>query len=203
MNRPNPSPVEPQQPKEPSRSSFLPMLLGIASLLVILQAFGLFKTIDNEKTTSEIDMRSGKYLNQTMPARQAKIESSQEKETLKAIAEAFEGNIYSDIRTANTQENWGLSEDEAHFYERIKQYYQGTGQWLNLVKQSRQVYQRVKAIFGGQAQTQKAISNPQQLAHISNLMAQYFNIDTQQVIAFAQSGQGEKISDWAFWIMTK
>ena len=122
MKRKIAPPMQPESPPHSSNSRvWLLGVLGVASLLIILQTFGIFKTFDRSTSTGWIDMKSDEYMNKPMPKKTPEKPTPVVEATLQEIAGEFEGPVFSDIRTANSQKGWGLSNDEAKFYDDMRE----------------------------------------------------------------------------------
>jgi hypothetical protein len=139
-----------------------------------------------------------------MPERRPEKSSPQLESTLQEIASEFEGQVFSDIRTANTEKGWGLSEDEAKFYDDMKdRYSKASNNWLGLVKRSYATYKIVKEAFGGSADVASVIQDTHKAYSVYNNFQKLFGVSTADSQQFAQSGQGRTISDWANFIESK
>lgn len=175
--------------------------LGIISLFVIFQKFGIYKTIDTGRTVNDIDLNSAEYQNKPMPKRQAERPRPHVEATLTEIAAEFEGKVFSDIRTANEQKGWGLTDDEAKYYDDMRHRYASTdNNWLGLVKKSYSTYRTVKEMFGGSADAAAMLQDVQSAASIYSKITQSYGIPKAELEQFAQSKQGVNVSDWASFI---
>jgi hypothetical protein len=190
------------QPKSNNSSSYLLLLvLGIISLFVILQTFGIFKTVDTGRTVKDIDLNSAEYQNKPMPKQKSERPRPHVEATLTEIAAEFEGKVFSDIRTANEQKGWGLSDDEAKYYDDMRKRYASTdNNWLGLVKKSYSTYRTVKEMFGGSADVSAMLQDVQSAASVYNKITQSYGIPKAELVQFAQSKQGADVSDWASFI---
>ncbi len=199
-----PTPPSVSSPEnEPSGNGgriFLMILLGVGSLLVILQATGLFKTLDGKKTSAWVDFNSAEYQNREAPEPRVQKPQPQVEATLREIASEFEGKIFSDIRTANEQKGWGLSDDEAQYFDAMRQHYASAGgNWLNLVKKSYSTYKTVKEAFGETPDAAEMLKDAQRAMGFYNRLNQIYGIPTTESHNFAQSGEGQSVSDWAIF----
>jgi hypothetical protein len=191
----------PSEPKSNSGRYFLLFLLGGISLFVILQTFGIYKTVDTGRVVNDIDLNSAEYQNKPMPKRQPERPRPHVEATLTEIAAEFEGKVFSDIRTANEQKGWGLSDDEAKYYDEMRKRYASTdNNWLSLVKKSYSTYRTVKEMFGRSADVATMLQDAQSAASIFNKMTQFYGIPKAELEQFAQSKQGVEVSDWASFI---
>jgi hypothetical protein len=190
------------QPKSNSSSGYLLLfVLGIISFFVILQTFGIFKTFDTDRKVNDIDLNSAEYQNKPMPKRQPERSRPHVEATLTEIAAEFEGKVFSDIRTANEQKGWGLSDDEAKYYDDMRHRYASTdNNWLGLVKKSYSTYKTVKEMFGGSADVATMLQDVQSAASVYEKMTQSYGIPKAELEQFAQSKQGVNVSDWASFI---
>jgi hypothetical protein len=197
MSKPMPNPA-------PQKKNYIPILMaavGIISLFVILQAFGIFKTFETSSTEGWIDLKSPEYQNRPMPVRRAEKPNPNVEATLQEIASEFEGKVFSNIQTANSQKGWGLTDDEAEYYDRMRlRYANNTSNWLGLVKRSYNTYRNVKEIFGGSADLSALVNDAQYAMTIYNKLQEIYGISTAESKDFALSGQGKNISDWASFV---
>ena len=83
-------------------------IIGMVSLFIVLQALGIFKTIQTARTTASIDLNSAEYQNRPMPQIRAEKPNPHVDATLMELASEFEGPIFSDIRTANAEKRMGF-----------------------------------------------------------------------------------------------
>ena len=190
------------QSKNSNSSGYLLLfVLGGISLFVILQTFGIFKTIDTDRSVNNIDLNSVEYQNKPMPKKQAERPRPHVEATLTEIAAEFEGKVFSDIRTANEQKGWGLTDDEAKYYDEMRHRYASTdNNWLNLVKKSYSTYRTVKEMFGGSADASAMLQDVQSAASVYSKITQSYGIPKAELEQFAQSKQGVNVSDWASFI---
>jgi hypothetical protein len=198
----NRQPHSAPQPKSNSSSGYLLLfVLGIISLFVIFQKFGIYKTIDTGRTVNDIDLNSAEYQNKPMPKRPPERSRPHVEATLTEIAAEFEGKVFSDIRTANEQKGWGLTDDEAKYYDEMRHRYASTdNNWLGLVKKSYSTYRTVKEMFGGSADAAAMLQDVQSAASIYSKITQSYGIPKAELEQFAQSKQGVNVSDWASFI---
>jgi hypothetical protein len=176
-------------------------IIGFASLLIVLQVTGIFKTINKTQSSGWIDMKSADYQNRSMPERHPERPQPQVEATLSEIASEFEGPIFSDIRTANQQKGWGLTEDEAQYYDQMRQQYKGmSGNWLGLVKKSYSTYRIVKEALGGSADAASVIKDARQAMNFYNQLNEKFGISPNESANFAQTPQTQTVGDWAAFV---
>lgn len=201
MKRSTHSPQHHTTPQKSNSRVWLLGIFGLASLLIILQIFGIFKTVDRARTTGWMDLNSTEYQNRPMPQRRTEKPNPHVEATLQEVAAEFEGPVFSDIRTANSQKGWGLSDDEAKFYDDMRERYANkSANWLGLVKKSYSTYRMVKEAFGGSADIGSMVKETQTAVNIYQELSQQFGISPAESHKFAQSGQGRRISDWANFV---
>lgn len=186
---------------------WLLFIVGIASLLIVLQVFGIFKTVDTEHTATVLDVRSGEYENRQIPEERLKRLDKSAPEVdgvLAAIKEEYESPTFTDIRTANENNNWGLTDDEAKFYDDMRIRYGGTrDNWLGVVQRANSTYKAVKEIFGGRTDVMVVLQDSRASATVFSRIQQYFGISTLDCLNFAQSGRATHLSDWANFVEGK
>lgn len=206
MKRRAPQPIHTPSPQSQtpqgsqSRVWFLG-IVGIALLLIVLQFTGILKSVDKASTTGWIDLNSSEYQNRPMPQRRPEKPNPNVEATLHEIADEFEGPVFSDIRTANSQKGWGLSDDEAKFYDDMRDRYSETdGNWLGVVKKSFSTYRMVKEAFGGSTDIASMMKDARTASNIYQQLSQQFGISPTESHNFAQSGEGQRISDWANFV---
>ena len=188
-------------PEQSNSRFWLFGIIGVASLFIILQALGIFKTIQTARTTTSIDLNSAEYQNRPMPQIRAEKPNPHVDATLMELASEFEGPIFSDIRTANTEKGWGLTDDEAKFYDDMRERYSNKGSnWLGVVKKSYSTYRTVKEAFGGTADVVSMVKDAQTASKIYTQLNQQFGISPSESHNFAQSGQAHSLSDWANFV---
>ena len=198
----NNQPVSPPQPK-PTRY-WLWGIVAFASILIVLQATGIFRTINKTQTSGWIDMKSDEYQNKTMPERRPERPQPQVEATLQEIASEFEGPIFSDISTANQEKGWGLTDDEAHYYDRMRQQYGGnSNNWLNIVKKSYSTYRVVKEALGGSTDAVSILKDARQAMGFYNRLNEMYGISPNQSANFAQTPQAQTAGDWAAFVETR
>jgi hypothetical protein len=188
--------------EEPKKSYGLLLVLGGISLLIVMQAFGVFKTVESEKTTSWVDVKSGAYENRKMPTIRARNESSVKAVdgVLSEIRGEFEAPVFTDIRTANEQKGWGMSDDEAKFYDDMKTRYGATqNNWLGVVKRANATYKVLNDIFGT-PNVPSILNDARSSSLVFDKIQQYFGISAMDCLNFAQSGRAQRLSDWANFI---
>lgn len=186
---------------EPQKSYGIWLILGGVSLLIVMQAFGIFKTVDKEKTTSWVDVKSEDYVKRPMPTIKARDEATKAVDgVLAEIKGEFEAPVFTDIRTANEQKGWGMSEDEAKFYDDMKIRYGATqDNWLGVVRRANSTYKVVKDIFGTPNVT-SVLEDARTSSMIFDKIYQYFGVSPMDCLNFAQSGRAQRLSDWANFI---
>ena len=188
--------------EEPKKSYGLLLVLGGISVLIVMQAFGIFKTVDQEKTTSWVDVKSDAYEKRKMPTiRAANTESVKAVDgVLSEIRGEFESPVFTDIRTANEQKGWGMSDDEAKFYDDMKTRYGATqNNWLGVVKRANATYKVLNDIFGTQ-NVPAILQDARSSSQVFDKIQQYFGISAMDCLNFAQSGRAQRLSDWANFI---
>jgi hypothetical protein len=196
-----------QHQPAPSKNNARYWLLGIigfAGLLISLQITGIFKTIDRTQSSGWMDMKSAEYQNRQMPERRPEHPQPQVEATLSEIASEFEGQIFSDIRTANQEKGWGLTDDEAQYYDRMRQQYKGTStNWLGVVKKSYLTYRTVKEALGGSADAVSIIKDANQAMGFYNRLNETFGISPNESANFAQTTQAQTAGDWAAFVESR
>ena len=200
----------PKQHHEHEERAGFPWLLfivGVASLLIVLQVFGIFKTVDAEHTATVMDVRSGEYENRQIPEERLKRLEKPTPEVdgvLAAIKEEYESPVFTDIRTANENNNWGLTDDEAKFYDDMRIRYGGTrDNWLGVVQRANSTYKAVKEIFGGRSDINAILQDSRAATTVFSRIQQKFGISTLDCLNFAQSGRATHLSDWANFVEGK
>ena len=122
------------EPEERGGFPWLLFFVGIASVLIVLQVFGIVKTVDSEHKATVVEVRSSEYENRQIPEERLKRLDKATPEVdgvLASIKEEYESPVFTDIRTANENNNWGLTDDEAKFYDDMRIRYGGTrDNWL-------------------------------------------------------------------------
>ena len=193
----------PKSPNEGHQSNWKPVLLGItgiASVLILLQILGVFNSFDKTRSTTAIDMNGADYQNRPMSVRRAEKPNAQTEATLQEIAEEFQGPVFSDIHSANAQKGWGLSDDQAKYYEDMRRLYGKNSQnWLSKVRTAYDTYQTVQTIFGGTSDVSMALQDAQRTPQIFQQLKDLFGlpISTSQML---QKNGANKVSDWANYI---
>ncbi|MBL7814866.1 MAG: hypothetical protein JNL70_07645 [Saprospiraceae bacterium] len=186
---------------------WLLFIIGIASVLIILQVFGVYKTVDTEHKATVMDVHSGEYQNRTLPKeRLEKINkpTPEVDNVLSAIKEEYESPVFTDIRTANDHNNWGLTDDEAKFYDDMRVRYGGTrDNWLGVVQKANHTYKTIKEIFGGRTDVVTVLHDSRAATTVFSRIQQTFGISTLDCLNFAQSGRANRLSDWANFIEAK
>jgi hypothetical protein len=188
-------------PKKSNSRIWLLGILGIGSLLVVLQFLGIFKSVNRASATGWMDLKSAEYQNRPMPELRSEKPNPHVDATLQEVAAEFEGQVFSDIRTANKEKGWGLSEDEAKFYDDMRGRYAGqSSNWLGLVKKSYSTYRMVKDAFGGSSDISAILKDANSAANIYAQLNQQFGISPTESHNFAQTAQARRISDWANFV---
>jgi hypothetical protein len=181
-----------------SKSNFWTILffaiIGIGSILVICQFFGI-KSFERGETTIKIDHTAPEHSNRKMVHHRQDDSEKRAETTLKNIAEEFKGPVYANIRTANLNNNWGLSDDEAKFYDGLRSSKAAdpnvSENWLGKVKKAHQTYSTIKEMFGGKADAQTAMRTMSQINRL-------YGISMQELKAFAPNAKS--VGDWANYI---
>jgi hypothetical protein len=189
-------------PEEPKSGGYgLLLILGGISILIVMQAFGVFKTVDSEKTTSWVDVKSDAYEKQARPVIKARGESIKAVDgVLSEIRGEFEAPVFTDIRTANEQKGWGMSDDEAKFYDDMKSRYGATqNNWIGVVKRANGTYKVLHDIFGT-PNVSSVLQDARTSSQVFDKIQQYFGISAMDCLNFAQSGRAQRLSDWANFI---
>lgn len=183
---------------------WLLFIVGIASMLIVLQVFGIFKTVDIEHKATVMDVHSGEYENRQISQERLKNLEKPTPEVdgvLQSIKEEYESPVFTDIRTANDNNNWGLSDDEAKFYDDMRIRYGGTrDNWLGVVQRANSTYKAMKEIFGGRSDVAAVLQDSRAAATVFGRIQQYFGISTLDCLNFAQSGRATHLSDWANFV---
>jgi hypothetical protein len=179
-------------------------LIGVGSIMVIAQFFGI-KSIERGETTISVDHNSTDYSNKKMTHRRQSDADNREKnaeKTLKSIADEFKGPVYANIRTANLNNNWGLSDDEAKFYDGLRSAKtadpNAAENWLGKVKKAHQTYGTIKEMFGGKSDVQSMMQDAQTAMHTMSQINRLYGISMQELKAFAP--QAKSVGDWANYI---
>ena len=186
---------------EPRKSYGVWLILGGVSLLIIMQAFGIFKTVDKASTSSWVDVKSDDYVKRPMPVIKARGEATKAVDgVLAEIRGEFESPVFTDIRTANEQKGWGMSDDEAKFYDDMKTRYGATqNNWLGVVRRANATYKVLNDIFGTQ-NVSPVLEDARTSSMIFDKIHQYFGVSPMDCLNFAQSGRAQRLSDWANFI---
>lgn len=186
---------------EPRKNYGIGLILGGVSLMIIMQAFGIFKTVDKGSTSSWVDVKSDDYMKRPMPVVKARGEAAKAVDgVLAEIRGEFESPIFTDIRTANEQKGWGMSDDEAKFYDDMKTRYGATqNNWLGVVRRANATYKVLNDIFGTQ-NVSPVLEDARASSIIFDKINQYFGVSPMDCLNFAQSGRAQRLSDWANFI---
>ena len=181
---------------------FLLGVLSIAAILFVLQFFGIFKTIDTKRTNSAIDIHSPEYQNQKMAQRRPEKPSAAVESTINEIAQEINGPVFSDIRTANTQRGWGLSDDQARYYDLLKtKINHKNTNWLSETRNAFQLYNTVKSVISPDGTPVSQILNePPRLQALMQGLQQSFNIPAKETFSFASQNKPQNISDWTLFV---
>jgi hypothetical protein len=194
---------------EPEKGGFpwLLFIVGIASLLIVLQFFGVIKTVNTEHKATVMDTRSGEYEGRQMPEERRKRVEKPTPEVdgvLAKIKEEYESPTFTDIRTANDTNNWGLTDDEAKFYDDMRIRYGGTrDNWIGVVQKANSTYKAVKEIFGGRSDITAILQDTRAATTVFSRIQQTFGISTLDCLNFFQSGRANRLSDWANFVEGK
>ncbi len=191
-----------------SKSNFWTILffaiIGIGSIMVICQFFGI-KSFERHESTLAVDQNSPEYQHRKMSQRRQSDADNSDKnaeQTLKSIADEFKGPVYANIRTANLNNNWGLSDDEAKFYDGLRSSKtadpNASENWLGKVKKAHQTYSTIKEMFGGKADVKGMMDDAQTAMHTMSQINRLYGISMQELKAFAP--QAKSVSDWAHYI---
>jgi hypothetical protein len=179
-------------------------LIGVGSIMVIAQFFGM-KSIERGETTISVDHNSPDYSNRKRAHRRQADADNGEKnaeKTLKSIADEFKGPVYANIRTANLNNNWGLSDDEAKFYDGLRSSKtadpKAAENWLGKVKKAHQTYSTIKEMFGGKSDVQSMMQDAQTAMHTMSQINRLYGISMQELKAFAP--QAKSVGDWAGYV---
>ena len=185
------------------QSNWKPILMGvagIASVLLLLQILGVFNTFDKTRSTSAIDMNGSDYQNRPMQARRAEQPNAQTEATLQEIADEFQGPVFEDIHTANSQKGWGLSDDQAKYYDDMRKLYgKNSPNWLSMVRQANDTYRTVQSIFGGTSDVSLILQDANRTQQIFQQLKDLFGLSIQTSQTLQKNG-ANKVSDWARYI---
>lgn len=186
---------------------WLLFIVGIASALIVLQVFDIFKTVDTVHKATIMDVHSGEYENRQISKERLKTlekPTPQVDAVLISIKDEYESPVFTDIRTANDNNNWGLTEDEAKFYDDMRIRYGGTrDNWLGVVQRANSTYKTIKEIFGGRSDVAAVLQDSRTATTVFGRIQQYFGISTLDCLNFAQSGRALHLSDWANFIESR
>ena len=195
---------EPVTP-EGHQSNWRPILMGvlvIGSILIVLQMTGVLKTFSSTRSTASIDMNSPDYQNRPMQARRVAQPNPQVNATLQEIADEFQGPVFSDIHTANKEKGWGLSDDQAKFYDEMRKVYgKNSPNWLSAVRGSYNTYQMVQSIFGGGSDVSEVLKDPKHSQEVFQQLKDLFGLPITSSESLSKNG-ANKVSDWARYIET-
>jgi hypothetical protein len=196
-----------QYDEEKSSFPWLLFIVGIASLLIVLQVFGVVKTVDTDHKATVMDVHSGEYENRQIPEEKLKhIEKTTPDvdKVLESIKQEYESPTFTDIRTANDNNNWGLTDDEAKFYDDMRIRYGGTrDNWLGVVQRANSTYKSVKEIFGGRSDITAILQDARASVTVFARVQQVFGISSLDCLNFVQSGRATRLSDWANFVEGK
>ncbi|MFM2269135.1 MAG: hypothetical protein RL757_2576 [Bacteroidota bacterium] len=193
-----PAPIAPKQP------SFLRILLlgclGLMAVGLILQAAGV---PIGKRTESDqwVDQNSAAVQNRKMSDRKQRAEMPDvaTNAVLDEIANEFEGKVFTDLKEANQQKGWGLSDQEASFYDKLRDRYASSGSnWLNVVRRGKSVYATLNTIFGRETNLQTLFADAQKAGQVYKQIQEIYNIPTEKSQQF--SAQGRDLSDWATFV---
>ena len=194
--------IEKNIPQKSKTPVILIGALGIAALLFVLQFFGIFKTIDTQRTTSDVDIHSPEYQNQKMAPRRIEKPSAEEESTIQDIAQEMKGPVFSDIRTANTQRGWGLTDDQARYYDILKTKTDTKNtNWLSEARSAFQLYSAVKSVISPDGTSASQIlTDPKRLQTMTQAVYQNFKIPVNETSSFATVSKPQNISDWTLFV---
>ncbi|MEN9609312.1 MAG: hypothetical protein RLZZ628_126 [Bacteroidota bacterium] len=191
-----------------SKSNFWTILffaiIGIGSIMVICQFFGM-KSFERDEKTIVLDRNAANQSNRKLVHHRPEDSDNREKNaeaTLKRIADEFKGPVYANIRTANLNNNWGLSDDEAKFYDGLRSSKTAdpnvSENWLGKVKKAHQTYSTIKEMFGGKADVQSMMDDAQTAMQTMSQINRLYGISMQELKAFAPNAKS--VGDWANYI---
>ena len=189
--------------KDGSHSNFLYYLIGLASLLVVLQAFGIFKTFDRQHTATILDVKNAAYENRPAPEFRAARGSENVDAVLSSIKTEYESPVFTDIQKANESNNWGLTDDEAKFYDDMRRRYGATkDNWLGVVQRANATYRAVQSIFGT-SDVASLLKDGRAAADAFARIQQTFGISTLDCLNFYQAGRANTLRDWANFVESR
>jgi hypothetical protein len=204
-NQPNQLPPPPQIATEQRTSFGKVLMLGIlvvVAVMLVLQATGVPIAQRTESSGSWVSRESETYQNHTYESRKhrvAEVPSAATERTLQEIANEFQGEVFSDLSTTNEQKGWGLSNEEAKFYEHLHQRYSHdakTGQnWLNTIRHARAIYQTIHDIFEGNESVKSMLDDAKRANSIFIEIQETFGIPISESRQFAP--RARNLSDWA------
>jgi hypothetical protein len=203
MRRSIPATPPSPQIEESSGFSWFWVIVGIASVLVVLQYLGIFKTVDRERTVSVMDVRSSDYEKRSLPQhRLVKKDNPEVDRVMAEIKEEFETPIFTDIQTANANKDWGLTEDQAKFYDDMRMRYAATQEnWLGVVRHASGIYKTVHDIFGTDNPSD-VLNDARAAATVYARLQDFFGISAGKSLDFAQSNRATRLSDWANFVVS-
>jgi cytoskeletal protein RodZ len=179
-------------------------IIGIGSIMVICQFFGM-KSFERDEKTIVLDRNAVSQSNRKLVHHRQADSDNREKSaetTLKSIADEFKGPVYANIRTANLNNNWGLSDDEAKFYDGLRSSKTAdpnvSENWLGKVKKAHQTYSTIKEMFGGKADVQSMMDDAQTAMQTMSQINRLYGISMQELKAFAPNAKS--VGDWANYI---
>ena len=195
--------IEEKKISDGHQSNWRPIFIGaltIMSVLVILQILGVFKTIDTSRSTARIDMNSPEYQNRPMQARRPEKPNPIVESTLQEIADEFQGPVFSDIRTANSQKGWGLSDDQAKYYDDMRKLYgKNSPNWLSAVRNAYDTYQTVQTVFGDGSDVTNVLKDANRTTNVFQQLKDLFGLPISTSEMLSKNG-ANKVSDWARYI---
>lgn len=202
---PPPPQVAPQTGKTSVGRLLMLGILLIVAVMLVLQAMGVPIAQRSESSGSWVNHQSEEYQSRTYASRQHRAPetpSPATERTLQEIANTFAGEVFSDIHTTNEQKGWGLSDEEAKFYEHLHQRYSRdakTGQnWLNTIRHGRGIYQTVHDIFEGKEDVRELLTDAQKSVGIYKELQDVFGIPIAESRLHAQ--RARKLSEWAAFV---
>ena len=184
-------------------ANFLYVLFGFASVLVVLQAFGIFKTFDRQHTATILDVKNAAYENRPAPEFRAARGSENVDAVLSSIKTEYESPVFTDIQKANESNNWGLTDDEAKFYDDMRRRYGATkDNWLGVVQRANATYRAVQSIFGT-SDVASLLKDGRAAADAFARIQQTFGISTLDCLNFYQAGRANTLRDWANFVESR
>lgn len=195
----------PEAPPQPERPSFLRILLlglvGLMAIGLVLQAAGV-PVATRSESERWVDPKSAKVQNRKMSDRKTRVEVPDDRATnavLAEIADEFGGKVFTNLQDANDQKGWGLTDDEAHFYDNLRNRYASTNaNWLNLVRRGKSIYATLNELTGRETNLQSLLSDTQKAARFYQQIQEIYQIPAEQSQQAAP--RLRQTSDWASFI---